>query len=223
MRLQEATAGVEHQLNDRVAVSVRYVHKQIDRAIEDAGALDAQGNEIYTISNPGFGAVSIAHPGVPYPKAVRDYDSVEFAIEKRFADRWFVRSSYLWSRLWGNYTGLSQSDENGRTSPNVGRVFDYPMMMFMDGGKPVYGRLPTDRPHQFKTQFIYQFGFGTSIGLNQYVASGLPVDSRRSDVTCRNFPLRSAGRRSGYSNETRTGQRNSRVHDRRITSSAPSE
>ena len=41
MRQQEATAGIEHQLNDYMALSVRYVHKQIDRAIEDTGFLDA--------------------------------------------------------------------------------------------------------------------------------------------------------------------------------------
>ena len=35
-------------------------------------------------------------------------------------------------------------------------------MMFQDGGEPALGPLATDRPHQFKTQFIYQFGFGTS-------------------------------------------------------------
>ena len=35
MKQQEATFGLEHQLNDVVALSVRYVHKQIDRAIED--------------------------------------------------------------------------------------------------------------------------------------------------------------------------------------------
>jgi hypothetical protein len=177
-------------------LSVRYVHKQLDRAVEDAGALDSQGNEIYTISNPGFGAVSIAHPGVAYPKAVRDYDSVEFAFEKRLADNWFLRSSYLWSRLFGNYTGLSQSDENGRTSPNVGRVFDYPLMMFMDGGEPVYGPLPTDRPHQFKTQFIYQFGFGTAVGLNQYIASGLPVTREIGIYPPNNLPVQYLGRGS---------------------------
>ena len=196
MKMREATAGIEHQLNDRVAVSVRYVHKDLVRAVEDAGALDANNNEIYTISNPGFGAVSIAHPGVAYPKAVRDYDSVEFAAEKRFADRWYLRSSYLWSRLHGNYTGLSQSDENGRTSPNVGRVFDYPLMMFMDGGQPVYGPLPTDRPHQFKTQFIYQFEFGTSFGLNQYVASGLPVTREIGIYPPNNLPVQYLGRLS---------------------------
>ena len=162
MRQQEATIGFDHQLNDVMAINVRYVHKQIDRAVEDTGALDAQSNEIYVIANPGEGLTAIAHPGVANPKAVRDYDGVEFAVEKRFADNWYLRSSYLWSRLYGNYSGLSQSDENGRTSPNVGRLWDYPMMMFKDGGVADLGPLATDRPHQFKTQFIYQFNFGTT-------------------------------------------------------------
>ena len=65
---------------------------------------------------------------------MRDYDSVEFAFDKRMSNNWYLRASYTWSRLYGNYSGLSQSDENGRTSPNVGRLFDYPLMMFQDGG-----------------------------------------------------------------------------------------
>ena len=55
MRQQEATVGLDHQLSDVVAVGVHYVHKQIDRAIEDTGSLDAAGNEIYIIANPGEG------------------------------------------------------------------------------------------------------------------------------------------------------------------------
>ena len=196
MKMQEATAGFEHQLNELMALSLRYVHKQIDRAIEDTGALDDQQNEIYIIANPGEGLTKNAHPGVAMPLPVRDYDSVEFAFDKRFSNNWYLRTSYLWSRLWGNYSGLSQSDENGRTSPNVGRLYDYPMMMFQDGGQAVYGALPTDRPHQFKTQFIYQFGFGTSIGLNQYVASGLPVTREIGIYPPNNLPVQYLGRGS---------------------------
>ena len=198
MRQQEATFGLEHQLSDVIAGSVRYVHKQIDRGIEDTGSLDAQGNEIYIIANPGEGLTKLAftNPNVNLPKPKRDYDSVEFALEKRFANNWFLRSSYLWSRLYGNYSGLSQSDENGRTSPNVGRLYDYPMMMFQDGGKAAFGPLPTDRPHQFKTQFIYQFHMGTSIGLNQYVASGLPVSREIGIYPPNTLPVQYLGRGS---------------------------
>lgn len=198
MRQQEATVGLDHQLSEVVALSVHYVHKQLDRAVEDTGSLDAAGNEIYIIANPGEGLTSLAYtnPAVALPTAKRDYDSVEFAVEKRFAANWYLRSSYLWSRLFGNYSGLSQSDENGRTSPNVGRLYDYPMMMFQDGGKAAFGPLATDRPHQFKTQFIYQFPFGTSVGVNQFVASGLPVSREIGVFPTSNYPVNYLGRGS---------------------------
>jgi hypothetical protein len=208
MRQQEATAGIEHQLNDVMSLSVRYVHKQIDRAIEDTqtATLDADGNEIYIIANPGEGLAEFGFRAddiqVRIPKPQRDYDSVEFAVEKRFAANWYLRSSYLWSRLFGNYSGLTQSDEDGRTSPNVGRLYDYPMMMFQDGGIPVFGPLATDRPHQFKTQFIYQLPMGTSVGVNQYVASGLPVSRELGVIAGNNLPVQYLGRGSDGRTDT---------------------
>ena len=198
MRQQELTFGLDHQLNEVMALSARYVHKQIDRAIEDTGSIDADSNEIYIIANPGEGlaALALTSPKVLLPKAVRDYDSVEFAFEKRLRQNWYLRTSYLWSRLYGNYSGLSQSDENGRTSPNVGRAFDYPLMMFQDGGGAAYGPLATDRPNQFKAQFIYQFNFGTSLGVNEYVASGLPVSREIGIYPSSNLPVNYLGRNS---------------------------
>jgi hypothetical protein len=198
MKSQELSFGFEQQFAGQWAGAVRYIHKQIDKAIEDIGTITPDGNEAYVIGNPGFGPATIAHldPTVELPKAVRDYDGVEFTIEKRLANNWSIRSSYLWSRLDGNYPGLSQTDENGRTSPNVGRLYDYPLMMFQDGGGPALGRLPTDRPHQFKTQFIYQLPFGTSLGLNQYVASGLPVTRELGVYPTSNLPVQYLGRMS---------------------------
>jgi hypothetical protein len=198
MRQQEATAGLEHQLSNVVALSARYVHKQIDRAIEDTGSLSPEGDEIYIIANPGEGLTALAsrNPETALPKAKRDYDSVEFALEKRFADRWYLRTSYLWSRLYGNYSGLSESDESGRTSPNVGRLFDYPLMMFRDGGVAAYGPLASDRPNQFKAQFIYQLPIGTSVGLNQFVASGLPVSREVAVLPPSLYPVQYLGRGS---------------------------
>ena len=196
MKQQEATLGIEHQLTNVISVGARYVHKQVDRGIEDTGSLDAQSNEIYIIANPGEGLAALAHPGVALPLPVREYDSVEFSMDKRLSDNWFLRTSYWWSRLFGNYSGLSQSDENGRTSPNVGRLYDYPLMMFQDGGEGVYGPLPTDRPHQFKAQFIYQFNFGTSVGVNQYMASGLPVSREIGIYPPNNLPVQYLGRGS---------------------------
>jgi hypothetical protein len=133
---------------------------------------------------------------VTLPKAQRDYDSVEFAFEKRMSNNWYLRTSYLWSRLYGNYSGLSQSDEAGRTDPNVGRGFDYPMMMFQDGGGVALGPLPTDHPHQFKAQFIYTLPFGTAVGANEYVSSGGPVTREIGIFPTSNYPVQYLGRGS---------------------------
>ena len=198
MKSEEFTAGLDHELNATMAVGVHYVHKQLDRAVEDTGFLTPAGDEGYVIANPseGLTALAFTDPNVPMPKPKRQYDSVEFYADKRFANNWSLRASYLWSRLYGNYSGLTQSDENGRTSPNVGRGYDYPAMMFDQNGDPVYGPLATDRPHQFKAQAIYQFNIGTAVGLNEYLSSGLPVTRELGILPPSNYPNQYLGRGS---------------------------
>jgi hypothetical protein len=201
MKLQELVFGFEQELGNRLALGARYVHKQIDTAIEDIGALDANQNEIYTIGNPGEGVSStfvVAGTGqvLPFPKAVRDYDAMELSLEKRLSNNWAGRVSYTLSRLYGNYAGLSQSDENGRTSPNVGRLFDYPVMVFGQDGDPVFGRLGTDRPHQFKAQGLYDFDFGTTVGGNFRIMSGVPISREAAVIAPNNFPVQYLGRLS---------------------------
>ncbi len=198
---QEAVAGFDHELSNMLSVGVRYVHKQLDRVVEDTGALDAQQNEIYVIGNPSEGPLATAFvlangTEIAMPKPKRQYDAVEVSLNKRMSSRWSGRLSYLWSRLHGNHTGLSQGDENGRTSPNVGRTYDYPIMMFDGSGQPVYGLLPTDRTHQIKGQFVYDFSFGTSVGLNGYGATGVPRSREVAVIPPNNFPVQVNGRNS---------------------------
>ena len=81
------------------------------------------------------------------PKPKRDYDSIELRLNRRWANNWSGQASYLYSRLYGNYSGLASADENGRVSPNVNRYYDHTVMSYGADGKPVYGVLPTDRPH----------------------------------------------------------------------------
>lgn len=175
MRLQEVTLGIEHQMSPHLAVSARFIHKQIDKAVEDIGSVDADGNATYVIGNPGYHRASEAIPGVPYPKAVRDYDAIELVGRRLQHRNWALTASYVWSRLKGNYSGLSESDENGRTEPNIGGTFDRTLALFGGDGQPLYGRLATDRPHQAKAQLIYTAPIGVNVGLFQSVASGVPV------------------------------------------------
>ena len=66
----------------------------------------------------------------------------------------------------------------------------------MGNGQASYGPLATDRPNQFKAQAIYQFNFGTAIGANEYVASGLPVTREIGILPTSNYPLQYLGRGS---------------------------
>ena len=84
-------------------------------------------------------------------------------------------ASYTYSRLYGNYSGLASSDEDGRTAPNVNRFFDQIVMTFDQNRNLVYGRLGTDRPHQLKAQLMYRTPWKMTVGLNQRVASGIPI------------------------------------------------
>ena len=196
MRQQEFTLGAEREIASDLSVGARYVHKQLDRGIEDVGVLVPGLGEVFYIANPGFGAATdILGPGYPaMPKLKRDYDAIEARVTKRFSKNWRGEASYLWSRLYGNYPGLASSDENGRVAPNVNRLFDALLMALDENAQPVYGLLETDRPHQLKLNATYVAPFGTSFGAFQYIGSGSPM-SRQVNVQS-STPMFYAGRAS---------------------------
>ena len=172
----EITLGMDHELTRTMSVGVRYVHKWLGRTIEDVGVLVPGVGEVFFIANPGYGVARqiLPEPAPPMPAAQRDYDAVEFRLNKRLANRWSLLGGYTWSRLFGNYGGLASSDENGRTAPNVERYFDGMYLVFDKSGNPVYGLLPTDRPHYFKLQGTYDLPWGTNIGMFGQLSSGGP-------------------------------------------------
>ena len=77
MRLQEAVVGIEREIAPHLSIQARYVHKQLDRAIEDIGTLDARYDSVYSIGNPGFGRAATFYPfggstSLPFPKGKRE-------------------------------------------------------------------------------------------------------------------------------------------------------
>ena len=148
------------------------------------------------IANPGFGIAEFTLAGScpecpAQPKAKRTYDGVELRLKKRLSNRWALDTSYLWSRIYGNYGGLASSDENGRTSPSVERAFDGLYMSFDQTGQPVFGLLQTDRPHQLKVQATYDLPWGTGFGVNYFLASGTP---QQSTISYKSVPFFDEGR-----------------------------
>ena len=64
-------------------------------------------------------------------------------------------------------------------------------MSFDQTGKPLYGKLPTDRPFTFKTQTTYDLPWGTNLGAFFYAGSGQPLSSQ---VTVVGVPVYYLGR-----------------------------
>ncbi len=192
MEEDEFQIGLSRELGRNFVVGARYIYKDLVRTIEDVGILVPGVGEQFFIANPGEGiSLTLADPGVPnFPKATREYQGLELSFQRRLADNWSLFGSYTLSRLYGNYSGLASSDENGRTSPNVNRFFDHIENTFDRNGNPVFGRLGTDRPHQFKAQFIYQFNWDMTLGLNQRVTSGIPIsEEANTGLTVPFFPF----------------------------------
>jgi len=179
--------STEFLLRPLSTLTVRYTHKRLRHGIEDIGLLDAAENEQYVIGNPGFGDASDsgAYGGLTSlgqhltPKAQRDYDAIEARVTGRMS-HFFYNASYTYSRLYGNWSGLASSDENGRSDPNVSRAFDLSPGNFDENGQNVYGLLATDRPHSLKLfgNYSLESKIGTTMfGVNQVAYSGTPLTS----------------------------------------------
>ncbi len=158
IRTREFTLGIDHELNRTISLGVRYARKRFDRTIEDTGVLVPGIGEVFRITNPGEGIGEnvlrdfAGCTDLPEPAEAdaqlrrRRVPAAQAAQRQLVADQ----HSYLYSRLYGNYSGLTSSDENNRNAPSVNRFFDGQYNSFDRCGKPVFGLLQTDRPHVFK-------------------------------------------------------------------------
>jgi hypothetical protein len=158
---REIMFGFERQLSRNYIAAARYTRKQVIHAIEDAGFPNSFGSEYYIIGNPGEGLYKQQADafGLLALKPQRQYDALELRLDKRFADDYYFGANYTYSRLYGNYSGLASSDEEGRSTPNITRYFDQPHAGFTVAGGPNNGRLATDRPHVFKLYGAYVLGW----------------------------------------------------------------
>jgi hypothetical protein len=110
-----------------------------------------------------------------FDKPRRRYDALQLTANKRFSKNFFVQASYTYSRLEGNYPGLF-SDNNGQLDPNITSQYDLIELLANRDG-----RLPADRPHNFKLDGYYMFDLKDQgkivTGVRMRALSGAPVDT----------------------------------------------
>ncbi len=173
--VNEFTAGVEYEIVRNLTLGVRGIYRAQDNVIED-GSFD--DGDHYFLFNPGRNYAGSTEekacndPAIGcFGRARRYYRALEFTATKRFSDNWQFIGSYVYSSLIGNYEGLFRND-NGQSDPNITSLFDLVSLL---GG--AYGRLPNDRPHQFKFDGSYRWPFKLLTSASFRVQSGIPFDA----------------------------------------------
>ncbi len=157
---REFTVGFEREIRPTYVLSVRFTRKNVAHAQEDHAILGINEAENYPVGNPGEGLdlkLDQANGTAKSARPQRLYRALEVVLNKRLSNHYYFNANYTLGYLWGNYSGLASSDENGRTSPGVDRFFDYPVNGFTATGQPDNGYLATDRRHVFKSYGGYEF------------------------------------------------------------------
>ena len=174
---REFTLGLDHELTKTMSVGTRFVYKWAPEVIESVCQFVPTG-EACGINNPGQGTIGKYPFGMNFPAQplpVRDYDGLEFRLQKRYSNHWSADASYLLSRLWGNWSGVASSDEAVHClQANSCLAFNFLYYSFDASGKPSYGPLGTDRPNQLKLQGTYDLPWGTTVGVNFLAENGTP-------------------------------------------------
>jgi outer membrane receptor protein involved in Fe transport len=178
--VNEITAGVEwgpRGMRD-LTFGFRGIYRAQDEVIED-GSFDDGGT--YFLFNPGrrgtgnFTTTEDLACNDPligcFGPARRYYRALEFSANKRFSNNYQFIASYVYSSLIGNYEGLFRND-NGQSDPNITSLFD--LVSLLNG---LYGRLPNDRPHQFKFDGSYQWPFKLMTSGSFRAQSGVPFNA----------------------------------------------
>ena len=178
--VDEFTAGVEwgpRAMRD-LTFGFRGIYRAQDEVIEDGSFDDGTTYFLFNPGRRGTGNFTTTEdlacndPAIGcFGPARRYYRALEFTATKRFSNNYQFIASYVYSSLIGNYEGLFRND-NGQADPNITSLFD--LVSLLNG---LYGRLPNDRPHQFKFDGSYQWPFKLMTSGSFRTQSGVPFNA----------------------------------------------
>lgn len=129
------------------------------------------GNDLEVIlsdvlpGDTGLRTVTLSAADLGYPPVKRQYQALQFEIERAFDGVWQLQASYTLSESRGNFEGYVKSD-NGQDDAGASQDFDQPSLM--DGSE---GLLPNHHAHTFKAFGSYQLTRDLLIGANATLQS----------------------------------------------------
>jgi hypothetical protein len=173
--VEEYSTGFEFAPKQSLVLGVRGFYRNYVNIIED-GSFD--DGDSYFLFNPGRRTSgdettedkACIDFGNCFGNARRYYRGIEVTATKRFTQHYQFIASYTYSSLIGNYEGLFRND-NGQSDPNITSLFDLVSLL-----GNTYGRLPNDRPHQFKFNGSYETPLKLMVSGNFYIQSGSPFN-----------------------------------------------
>ncbi|HYJ91634.1 MAG TPA: TonB-dependent receptor, partial [Pyrinomonadaceae bacterium] len=179
--VNEWTAGVETEVWKNTVFGFRGIYRSQGSVIEDGSFDDGDSYFLFNPGeplSPGPGGIdgntefkACSNPAIGcFGRARRYYRGLEFTLNRRFSNNFSYQMSYVYSSLIGNYEGLFRND-NGQSDPNITSLFDLVSLL-----ANTYGRLPNDRPHQFKFNGSYQTPWRLILSGNFYIQSGTPFN-----------------------------------------------
>ena len=173
MNKDEIILGFQQAISKSLAYGVKYTKNRINAGMDDycgtaqiaqwakdqgyskfnykslAGCVLMNPGEDLTLAMDLNGDGKLVRGTIPakylgLAKYERDYDALEFTLDRPFDGTWGGGASYVWSKSRGTAEGYVQSNLN-QTDAGITQDFDFGSMT--DGA---YGYLPNDRRHQFK-------------------------------------------------------------------------
>ncbi len=110
-----------------------------------------------------------------YKDPKREYQAVEFEVNKSFSHNWALMANWRIARLRGNYEGAFRND-NGQADPGISSLFDLTEGKFgLLGQQQGIGPLNTDRRHVVNVYASYVLDRGRMKGL--VLGSGVRIQS----------------------------------------------
>jgi hypothetical protein len=144
-----------------------------------AGGCAAFGAEFYPDGKPDT-----------YKDPKREYEAVEFEVNKSFSHSWALSANYRLAQLRGNYEGAFRND-NGQADPGISSLFDFTEgKLGLLANQQSIGFLNGDRKHVLNVHSTYVVPNGRMKGF--VLGSGLTVQS--------GVPLTTLVAQQGYQN-----------------------